>query len=97
MAQNNTNETTPDELLDTFKPLSLKKIVLFTVAVHAVLLLGTSVPFLLKKFSGGDSAALSEEERVELAVKEASASLREIAKAHGIKQQDLGSRFAGAY
>ena len=41
-----THETTPDELLDTFRGRSLKSIVLFTLAVHAVILLGTGMPTL---------------------------------------------------
>ncbi|MFZ9935502.1 MAG: hypothetical protein ACO3JG_00430 [Luteolibacter sp.] len=88
-----THETTPDELLDTFRGRSLKSIILFTLAVHAVVLLGTSVPFLWKTIAG-PSAELTEEQRVQAAVKEATASLRKIAERHGIPPQDLGSQFA---
>lgn len=88
------HETTPDELLDTFRGRSLKSIILFTLAVHAVVLLGTSVPFLWKTFAG-PSGGLTEEQRVQAAVKEATASLRKIAERHGIPPQELGSQFAG--
>lgn len=90
-----THETNPDELLDTFEGRGLKPIILFTVAVHAVVLLGTSAPFLLEKITGGNTSEASEEERVQAAVKDATASLRKIADEHGIKPQDLGSQLAG--
>lgn len=88
-----THETTPDELLDTFRGRSLKSIILFTLAVHTVVVLGTSVPFLWKTLAG-PSTKLTEEQRVQAAVKEATASLRKIAERHGIPPQDLGSQFA---
>ncbi len=89
-----TQETTPDELLDTFRGRSLKSIILFTLAIHAVVLLGTSVPFLWKTLAG-PSAELTEDQRVKAAVKEATDSLRKIAERHGIQPQELGSQFAG--
>ena len=92
---NPTDETSPDELLDTFKGRGLKTIVVFTVVVHAVILLGTSVPFLWKTVTGGDKSELSEEERVQAAVKDATVTLRQIADEHGIKPQDLSSQLAG--
>lgn len=90
-----TKETSPDELMDTFEGRGLKSIIVFTIIVHAVVLLGTSVPFLRKQFLGSDSSELSEEERTQLAVKEATASLREIAEEHGLKPQDLSTQVAG--
>lgn len=89
------NEPTPDELMESFKGRSLKSIVVFTVIVHAVVLLGTSIPFLWKAVAGEDTSQLSEEERIEAAVREATASLREIAEDHGLKAQDLSSQFSG--
>lgn len=92
---NPTNETSPDELLDTFKGRRLKTTLLFTILIHAVVLLGTSVPFLLGKVVGTDTSELSEEERTKAAVKEANATLRRIAEDHGIKARDLSSAIAG--
>ena len=88
-------EITPDQLLDTFRGSSMKRIILFTVAVHVVVLIGTSIPFLWKQVAGEDTSKLSEKERMELAKREATSSLREIAEKHGLKPEDLGSRFAG--
>jgi len=89
-------ETTPDQLLDTFRGRGLKTIILFTIAVHVVILLLTSVPYFMRTVAGKDTGKLSEEERVQLAVKEATSSLRKIADAHGLRPQDLSSRLDGA-
>jgi flagellar basal body-associated protein FliL len=73
------DEISPDELMESFKGRGLKTIILFTVVIHAVLLLGTSIPFLKKAVTGKDTSELSEQERMELAMKEATDSLRDIA------------------
>lgn len=89
------NETTPDELMESFKGRSLKSNVVFSVVVHAILLVGTSLPFLWKTVAGEDTSKMSEEERIKAAVREATASLRKIAEEHRVKPQDLSSQFAG--
>jgi len=88
-------ETTPDQLLDTFRGRGLKTIILFTIAVHAGLLLATSAPYLWRSFAGGDASKLTEDERVGLAMKEATSSLRKIAEAHGLRPEELASRLDG--
>ena len=88
-------ETSPDELLDTFKGRSLTSIVVFTVVVHALVLIGSSVPFLLENVLGEDNSQLTEEQRVQLAAKKATSALREIAEEYDIKPQDLSSQMAG--
>lgn len=88
-------ETTPDQLLDIFQSRSLTKLITFTIVVHVVLLLATSMPFIWKSVAGRDTSSLSEEERVKVAVGEATSSLRKIAEAHGLSVQDLSSQFAG--
>ena len=91
---NPNQETTPDQLMKTFEGRSLKSIILFTIVVHAVLLIGTSVPYLMGAVTGGDTSEMSEEERLTAAAKEATAAIREIAERNGVKPQDLSSRFA---
>ena len=81
--------------MEHFQGRSLKSIIVFTVVVHAVVLLGTSVPFLWRTFVGADTSKLSEEERVEARGAGGHRSLREIAEEHGLKPQDLSSQFAG--
>lgn len=87
-------ETTPDQLLDTFRGSSLKAVIVFTIIVHIVVVLGSSVPYLMKTFAGGDTSKLSEQERLDIAAKEATSAMREIATKHGISPEDLGNRFA---
>jgi hypothetical protein len=94
MKQSPSNETAPGDLLANFNGRSFKSIILFTLVVHAVLLLATSGTYIWKAVAGGDSSKLSESERTELAVKEAQSAMRRIAEEHGLKPQDLGSHFA---
>jgi membrane-bound lytic murein transglycosylase B len=90
-----TQDTTPDELMQAFRGRGLKSMLVFTLAVHAVFILTTSLPGIVKNLtSGGAGGDLTAEERAELANKEATASLREIAQRHGITPQDLSARFA---
>jgi hypothetical protein len=93
MTDTRIEETTPDQLMAPFRGRSLKSIIAFTVVVHLVVLGGTSVPFFLKTVRGEDGSKLTEDQRIDLAVREATASLREIADKHGLKAQDLGERF----
>ena len=88
------DEISPDELMESFKGRGLKTIILFTVVIHAVLLLGTSIPFLKKAATGKDTSELSEQERMELAMKEATDSLRDIAEEHGLNVQDISNNFS---
>lgn len=89
-----TNETTPGELLASFQGRSLKSMILFTLVVHAALLLATSGPYIWNAVAGPDTSKLSESERIDLAIKDTQAAMRRIAEEHGLKPQDLGSRFA---
>ncbi|HCI91831.1 MAG TPA: hypothetical protein DHV60_04675 [Verrucomicrobiales bacterium] len=88
------DETTPVELMESFQGRSLKSIVVFTLIIHALILIGTSVPFLIEKVAGKDNSELSEDERIELAVKKATSSLRDIADEHGLNVQDISNQFA---
>jgi len=94
MTHTQREETTPDQLLDTFRGSSLKSIIAVTVIVHAVVLLGTSVPYLTKTFAGGDTSKLGEKERLDIAAQQATTAMREIAAKHGITPEQLGERFA---
>ncbi len=87
-------ETTPDQLLDTFRGSSLKSIIAVTVIVHAVVLLGTSVPYLMETFAGADTSKLGEKERLDAAAQQATSAMREIAAKHGLTPEQLGERFA---
>ncbi|MEY3395323.1 MAG: hypothetical protein RL346_1559 [Verrucomicrobiota bacterium] len=86
---------TPDHLLQSFRGRSLKSIILFTVIAHIVIIGGTSVPYFLESFGKNSSEKLSEEQRTEIAAREATDALRKIAEKNNIKPQDLSARIAG--
>jgi hypothetical protein len=88
-------EITPDQLLESFRGRSFKSIILFTIIVHLVIVGGTSIPYLIKSATGKSDSKLTEAERTEIAAREATAALRDIADKHGIKPQDLSTRIAG--
>jgi hypothetical protein len=88
-------EISPDQLLQSFRGRSFKSVILFTVIVHVVVIGATSVPYLMKSITGKSASKLNEKDRTELAAREATEALREIATKHGIKPQDLSSRIAG--
>ncbi|MES2983329.1 MAG: hypothetical protein V4727_13530 [Verrucomicrobiota bacterium] len=88
-------ETTPDQLLESFRGRSLKSVILFTVIAHIVVISATSVPYLMKSLTGKSASKLSEKDRTELAAREATEALSDIAKKHGLKPQDLSTRIAG--
>jgi hypothetical protein len=92
---NQNQETTPDQLLESFRGRSFKSIILFTLIVHVVVIGGTSVPYFIKSASGKSDSKLTEKERTEIAAREATTALRDIATKHGLKPQDLSSRIAG--
>lgn len=84
----------PDDLMNHFQGRSLKTIIIFTIIVHLVIILGTSVPYFIGMF-GDPNKGLSEEERTQIAVKEANETLARIAKSHGLQAQQLRSQMAG--
>ena len=86
-------EESPDALMSHFEGPGFKPIIVFTIAVHAVLLLGTSVPFFISKFTAEDMAEKPKDERLDEAVGEATKSIREIAKHYEVNPQELSDRF----
>lgn len=92
---NPNQEITPDQLLESFRGRSLKSVLIFTVVIHVVIISATSVPYIMKSITGRSDSKLSESERTEIAANEATEALRDIAKKHGIKPQDLSTRIAG--
>ena len=89
---NSTNQQ-PDDLMNHFQGRSLKGIVVFTIIVHIVVILVTSIPFFIGKFAPNDD--LSQEERTKMAVQEANEKLAQIAKTHGLQTAQLRSQMAG--
>lgn len=88
-------ETTPDQLLESFRGRSFKSIILFTLIAHLVVIVGSSIPYFVRSVSGKTNSTLSEQERLDLAAREANSTLRDIAAKHGLKPQDLSARLSG--
>ncbi len=95
MTNNSINDVTPDTLMQRFKGQGLKSIIVFTLVVHAVVLIASSVPYLVTKFFGADTGNMTREEKVKSAVQEASESIRKIAAGYGLNPQDISDQFAG--
>lgn len=91
MREETTSEVTPDSLLGKFHGRSVMPLVVFTVVVHAVVLLGSSVPFLWRTCYG--PGELTEEQRAEKAVEDATAAIREIAEKYELSPQDISKSF----
>lgn len=88
-------ETTPDQLLESFRGRSFKSIILFTLIAHLVVIVGSSIPYFVKSVTGKTDSTLSEQERLDIAAREANSTLRDIAAKHGLKPQDLSARLSG--
>lgn len=95
MIDRTNDEATPDSLMAPFKGMGLKPIVIFTLVVHVVVILGSSIPFFVRKAFSADNAKLTREERVESAVEDATAALRKIARKHDLNPQDISDQFSG--
>ena len=75
MSEEYKEETTPDELMESFQGRSLKSIVVFTIVIHAALIFGTSVPFLSKTVFGEDTTEMTESEVARSAIESAAENL----------------------
>ncbi len=87
--------TEPDDLMRDFRGGGIWRFTLIALVIHAVVILATSVSWLQETFIGDSTASMTEEQKLDTAVKEATASLQAIAKQHGVRPQDLGARFGG--
>ncbi len=87
------SEATPESLMENFKGPKFVSLAILTVVVHVVIILGTSFPFLVGKLGG--SSKLSKEERIKLAVEEATIEIRKIAEDYELNPQEISDQFAG--
>lgn len=84
----------PEALMNDFRGKPLMKILIFTLLIHAVFIGVFSLGYLKNQVLGADTAELSEDERMDLAVREATSVLQDIAQQHQVSFQGLSSRFA---
>ncbi len=94
MTDININEVTPDTLMQRFQGSGLKKIIVFTLVVHAVVIGGSSLPYLVGAIFGRDTSAMTEEDRIKAAVKEATEAIRAIAADYQLNPQEISDQFA---
>lgn len=85
----------PEDLMRDFRGGGLMRFAILALVVHAIVIVATSIPWLRETFIGSATAAMTDEQKLEAAVREATSSLQAIAKEHGVSPQDLGSRFGG--
>jgi len=84
----------PDSLMKSFQGRGLIGILLVTVVVHVVVIFGTSGGYLMNEVFGTDTSEMSKEDRVKVAIGEATSALGEIAKRHNLVVEDITERFA---
>ncbi len=92
--QNYPDDVSPDSLMSDFRGRPIIIILAFTVVVHLLLVGVFSIGYLKKEILGEGTAAMSEEQRLDAAVLEATKAFRDIAERHDVSPQELSSRFA---
>jgi len=90
------DEVSPDSLMRDFRGHKLLLLVVVAIVVHAVLFLGSSLGFIRKELFGTDTSEMSKEDRVKVALGEATSALGEIVERHNLTVDDLTERFASA-
>lgn len=85
----------PEDLMRDFRGGGLMRFAILALVVHAIVILATSIPWLRETFMGSATAGMTEEEKLEAAVNEATAKISAIAKEHGVSPLELGARFGG--
>ena len=88
------DDVSPDSLMSDFRGRPIFAIVAFTVIVHVVVIGGFSVGYEKNVVLGEDTASVTEKERLDMAVRDATKSLREIAETYDVSPQELSDRFA---
>jgi len=87
------SDATPESLMENFKGPKFVSLVILTVVVHVVIIFGSSVPYVIGKFA--DSSKMTKDEKIKLAVEEATIELREIAEKYQLNPQEISDQFSG--
>ncbi|MBT3201813.1 MAG: hypothetical protein HN350_18075 [Phycisphaerales bacterium] len=88
------DDTSPDSLMGDFRGRPIIKILILTLLVHAVLIGVFSIGYLKEQLLGEDTSEMSKEQRIEVAVREATRELKKIADRHEMSVQELSDQFA---
>jgi len=95
MSDTRRSSAEPEDLMRDFRGGGLVKFAIMALVVHAVVIVATSIPWLRETFLGSATAGMTEEQKLDAAVREATSKLSAIAKEHGVSPQELGARFGG--
>lgn len=87
-------EISPDSMMGDFRGKPIVAILIFTVVIHAVFIGVFSIGYLKRSLLGEDTSSMTEDERMDIAVREGTAALRKIAERHDVSVQDLSDRFS---
>ena len=91
------NETvSPDSLMRSFRGRNIVGILMLAVIVHVVVIFGSSSSYLRKEVFGKDTSKMEKDDRVKVALGEATTALGEIAKRHNLSVDDITAKFAAA-
>lgn len=88
-------DVSPDALMQDFRGRPLVTILIVTLIVHALFIGVFSFGYLKGQILGEDTSSMTEGERMEIAVREGTIALREIAERYELSVQDLSSQFSG--
>lgn len=94
MTDERNSDVTPESLMDNFKGPKLVALAILTVVVHVLLIFGSSLPYLKDELLGADSSKMTKDDRIKLAVEEATIELREIAEKYELNPQEISDQFA---
>lgn len=83
----------PDSMMGDFKGKPLLKILGFVLILHVVVIGVLSIGFLSEQVLGESSEDLTDDQRMDQAVREVTEAVREIAEKYEVNKQDLASRF----
>ncbi|MBI1337217.1 MAG: hypothetical protein GC164_09680 [Phycisphaera sp.] len=89
------DQVSPDSLLNDFHGKPLFRVILFTVVVHVLFIGVFSVGYIKEQVFGSSTASMNREQKLDSAVKEGTAALREIAQRYDLNPEDLSGQFGG--
>lgn len=84
----------PEALMGDFQGKKIIMVIILAIVFHAILILGTSYGYLRDEVFGKDTSEMPKEEKVQVAIGEATAQLSKIAERHGLELEDITSRFS---
>ena len=88
------DEMRTDVMMRDFKGKKVLFLVLAALIFHAVIIVGSSFGYLASEVFGEDTSEMTKEDRVDVALGEATSALSEIAERHTLTMNDILEKFA---